>query len=97
MVIAKPEDFLLEEDQLFFKIPLKGIEVASRKSRRFVCPSIRAHLFQDGFRCRGRLNEFSTTSLRTVIPEAELPHWNWINPDKPLTIQLSGENGEVVY
>ena len=79
VVIAKPEDIQFEEDHLFLKIPLKGIEVASRKNRRFVSPSIRAHLFQDGFRCRGRLNEFSITSLRTVIPEAELPHWNWIN------------------
>ena len=97
VVIAKPEDIQFEEDHLLLKIPLKGIEVASRKNRRFVTPSIRAHLFQDGFRCRGRLNEFSITSLRTVIPEAEIPHWNWINTDKPLTIQLSGEGGEVVY
>ena len=97
VVIAKPEEIQFEEDHLFLKIPPKGIEVASRKNRRYVCPSIRAHLFQDGFRCRGRLNEFSITSLRTLIPEAELSHWNWINPDKPLTIQLSAEEGEVVY
>jgi len=97
VVIAKPEDIQFEEDHLILKIPLKGIEVASRKNRRFFSPSIRAHLFQDGFRCRGRLNEFSIASLRTVIPEAEIPHWNWINTDKPLTIQLSGEAGEVVY
>ena len=97
VVIAKPEDIRFEEDHLFLKIPLKGIEVASRKNRRFVSRSIRAHLFQDGFRCRGRLNEFSITSLRAVIPEAELAQWNWINTDKPLTIQLSGEDGEVVY
>jgi hypothetical protein len=97
VVIAKPEDIQFEEDHLLLKIPLKGIEVASRKNRRFVCLSIRAHLFQDGFRCRGRLDEFSISSLRTLIPEAEIPHWNWINTDKPLTIQLSGEDGEVVY
>ena len=97
VVIAKPEDLQYEEDRLRLKIPLKGIEVASRKNRRFVSPSIRAHLLQDGFRCRGRLNEFSITSLRAVITEAEIPHWNWINPDKPLTIQLNGEDGEVVY
>lgn len=97
VVIAKPEDIQLEGDHLFLKIPLKGIEVASRKKRRFSSPSIRADLFQDGFRCRGHLNEFSTTSLRTVIPEAELADWNWINSDKPLTIQLSAEGGEVVY
>ena len=66
VVIAKPEEIQFEEDRLFLKIPLKGIEVASRKNRRFVCLSIRAHLFQDGFRCRGRLNEFSITSLRIV-------------------------------
>jgi hypothetical protein len=97
VVIARPEDIRFAEDHLFLKIPLKGIEVASRKNRRFVSRSIQAHLLQDGFRCRGRLNEFSITSLRTVIPEEELVHWNWINTDKPLTIQLSGEDGEVVY
>jgi hypothetical protein len=97
VVIARPEDTRLEEDHLLLKIPPKGIEVASRKNRRFVCPEIQVHLFQDGFCCRGRLNEFSITTLRTLIPEAELPNWNWINPDKPLTIQLTGEEGEVVY
>ncbi len=97
VVIAKPEEIQFEEDHLFLKIPLKGIEVASRKNRRFVSRSIRVHLFQDGFSCRGCLNEFSITSLRTVIPEAELAHWNWINTDKALTIQLSAEDGEVVY
>jgi hypothetical protein len=97
VVIAKPEDIQFEEDHLLLKIPLKGIEVASRKNRRFVCPSIRAHLFQDGFRCLGRLNEFSISSLRTLIPEVEIPHWNWINTEKPLTIQLSDQRGEVVY
>ncbi len=97
VVIAKPEDIRLEEDHLLLKIPLKGVEVASRKNRRFVCQSIRAHFFQDGFSCRGRLNEFSITSLRMLISEAELAQWNWINPDKPLTIQLSTEEGEVVY
>ena len=97
VVIAKPEDIRFEEDRLLLRIPLKGVEAASRKNRRFVCQPIRAHLFQDGFRCLGRLSEFSITTLRTLIPEAELAHWNRINPDKSLTIQLSAEDGKVVY
>ena len=45
-VIARPEDIqFAEEDHLFLKIPLKGIEVASRKNRRFASRSIsQAHL-----------------------------------------------------
>jgi hypothetical protein len=97
VVIVKPEEVLFEDDRLGLRIPCKGIEVASRKTRRFLCPSIPAQLLQDGFSCPGRLATFSVTNLQAVISESELPQWNWINSDKPLTIQLRGESGEVFY
>ena len=95
LVVAVPELISLGDQGAMFLLPEKCIEVNYRKTRRHSCEGIRAELWQHGARFQGALLDFSAVSFRIETESTPTQIFQWINPEVPVQVVLSGETGTI--
>jgi hypothetical protein len=93
MLVFKPDDIRISENEVRFTLPETCLEIDRRRLRRYPCEGINAWLIQNSISFEGRLVNFSADSFKVKLSESPSQRFFWINPDFQATLILSdGEN-----
>jgi len=65
-------------------------EISSRKARRYLCQGISVQLIQNSTVFSGALMDFNGFSFRVKLTAAPPQTFDWVNPEQPVNIILSG-------
>ncbi|PLX45351.1 MAG: PilZ domain-containing protein [Desulfobacteraceae bacterium] len=93
IILVKSNEINIDEESIRLVLPEKCWEFSPRKMRRHSCQGIKVQLIQNSASFYGILIDFSTASFRVEITANPPQTFQWIDPDIPIDLIFSNENG----
>ena len=93
IILVKSNEINIDDTGIHLVLPDTCWEVSPRKMRRHSCKGIKVQLIQNSASFYGVLIDFSTASFRVEITADPPQTFQWIDPDIPVDLIFSDENG----
>ena len=87
---VEPEVIRIDAVGISVLLPETCTEISSRKARRYLCQGISVQLIQNSTVFSGALMDFNGFSFRVKLTAAPPQTFDWVNPEQPVNIILSG-------
>lgn len=86
----------IAEGLVRLKLPEAGLEIDSRRARRYLCQGVRVQMVQNSMLFAGSLTDFNACSFSVRIELAPPQTFRWIDPDAEATLFFLKDD-QVIY
>ncbi len=94
---VEPEVIRIDAVGISVLLPETCTEISSRKARRYLCQGISVQLIQNSTVFSGTLMDFNGFSFRVKLTAAPPQTFDWVNPEHPVNVILSGRSGHHLH
>lgn len=93
MIVAECDAVSADASGAVLRLPAFAFDHSARATTRYRCMIVDAYLNQSAIEVHGRLDDFSTASLRVRITQAAAEPLVWFNGDQPVQLRLVASEG----